>query len=77
MIHDHDFPARATGLRLLFAIVSATGGIGRQLLEQALAAGHDVTAGLASADPAALRPAVEGADAVLSGLGAWPTQCPG
>ena len=69
-------------------IVAATGGIGRQLLEQALAAGHDVTAvarnpgrlppvaaravtaDLASADPAALRPAVEGADAVLSGLGA-------
>ena len=25
-------------------IVAATGGIGRQLLEQALAAGHDVTA---------------------------------
>ena len=69
-------------------IVAATGGIGRQLLEQALAAGHDVTAvarnpgrlppvparavtaDLASADPAALRGAVEGADAVLSGLGA-------
>ena len=69
-------------------IVAATGGIGRQLLEQALAAGHDVTAvardpgrlpsvpvravraDLAAADPAALRSAVEGADAVLSGLGA-------
>jgi putative NADH-flavin reductase len=69
-------------------IVAATGGIGRQVLEQAVAAGHDVTAvvrnpeklrsapvrvvaaDLTSADPAALRSAVQGADAVLSGLGA-------
>jgi len=69
-------------------IFAATGGIGRQLLEQAVAAGHDVTAvarnprdlvaaatrvvtaDLASADAAALQPAVEGADAVLSALGA-------
>ena len=67
-------------------IFAATGGIGRQLLEQALAAGHDVTAvvrdprrlpegvrsaraDLASPDPAVLESAVEGADAVLSGLG--------
>ena len=68
-------------------IIAATGGIGRQLLEQAIAAGHDVTAvarnpqnlspaparavaaDLASADPAALHPAVAGADAVLSALG--------
>jgi putative NADH-flavin reductase len=67
-------------------IVAATGGIGRQLLQQALAAGHDVTAvvrnpaklavevaavtaDLASPDPAALEPALAGADAVLSGLG--------
>jgi putative NADH-flavin reductase len=67
-------------------IFAATGGIGRQILEQALAAGHDVTAvarsprtlpgavravtaDLADADPAALEPAVAGADAVLSGLG--------
>ena len=67
-------------------IFAATGGIGRQVLEQALAAGHDVTAvarnprtlpgevravtaDLADADPAALEPAVAGADAVLSGLG--------
>ena len=67
-------------------IVAATGGIGRHLLDQALAAGHDVTvvvrnpralpaevrvvvADLAAADPAALEPAVAGADAVLSGLG--------
>ncbi|WP_042416853.1 NAD(P)-dependent oxidoreductase [Streptacidiphilus anmyonensis] len=70
-------------------IVAATGGIGRQLLAQALAAGHDVTAVVR--DPArldvavdavtvdlsapdaqadALRSAVAGADAVLSGLGA-------
>jgi putative NADH-flavin reductase len=67
-------------------IFAATGGIGRQLLEQAVAAGHDVTAvvrnpsklsravrvitaDLAAADPAALEAAVQGADAVLSGLG--------
>ena len=69
-------------------IVAATGGIGRQAMEQAIAAGHDVTAvvrnpknlpsaqarvvtaDLASADPALLQSAVDGADAVLSGLGA-------
>jgi putative NADH-flavin reductase len=66
-------------------IVAATGGIGRQLLEQAIAAGHDVTAvarkpqdlavaravaaDLATVDPAALQPAVADADAVLSALG--------
>jgi putative NADH-flavin reductase len=67
-------------------IFAATGGIGRQLLEQAVAAGHQVTAvvrnpdkltgdvrvvtaDLADADPAVLESAVDGADAVLSGLG--------
>ncbi len=67
-------------------IIAATGGVGRQLLEQAVAGGHDVTAvvrnpakltrpvravtaDLAAADPAALEPAIVGADAVLSGLG--------
>ena len=66
-------------------IFAVTGGIGRQLLGQAIAAGHDVTAvarnpqslaaarvvaaDLASIDPAALQPAVAGADAVLSALG--------
>jgi len=67
-------------------IIAATGGVGRQLLEQAVAAGHDVTAvvrnpakltrqvrtitaDLAAGDPAALEPAIGGADAVLSGLG--------
>jgi len=68
-------------------IFAATGGIGRHVLEQAVAAGHDVTAvvrnpkklsggavrvvtaDLAAADPAALESAVQGADAVLSGLG--------
>ncbi|SBW26616.1 hypothetical protein FDG2_4985 [Candidatus Protofrankia californiensis] len=70
------------------AIFAATGGIGRHVLDQALAAGHDVTAvvrnpqkllstqarvvvaDLAVAEPAALQVAVEGVDAVLSGLGA-------
>jgi putative NADH-flavin reductase len=67
-------------------VVAATGGIGKLLLDQAVAAGHDVTAvvrnpkalstsvrtvsaDLLRADPAALTEAVEGADAVLSGLG--------
>ncbi len=67
-------------------IFAATGGIGRQVLEQAIAAGHDVTAvvrnpkklsaevrivtaDLAAADPFALESAVDGADAVVSGLG--------
>ncbi|MHA6626237.1 NAD(P)-dependent oxidoreductase [Pseudonocardia sichuanensis] len=67
-------------------IVGATGGIGRHVVDQALAAGHAVTAAvrnpqnvdrdvsavavdLARPDPAALRSAVEGADAVLSCLG--------
>jgi putative NADH-flavin reductase len=69
-------------------IVAATGGIGSQLLVQAVAAGHEVTAvvrnpnklpdapvrvvtaDLSAADSAQLRQAVDGADAVLSGLGA-------
>ncbi len=67
-------------------IFAATGGIGRHILDQAVAAGHDVTAvvrnpdrldadvrtvaaDLATAGPDALATAVEGADAVLSGLG--------
>ena len=67
-------------------IIAATGGVGRELLEQAVATGHDVTAvvrdprklarpvrtvtaDMAAADPAALEPAVAGADAMLSGLG--------
>ncbi|MFJ5230457.1 NAD(P)-dependent oxidoreductase [Kitasatospora sp. NPDC088391] len=69
-------------------VLAATGGIGRHLLRQALAAGHQVTAvvrnpvklgarpgarvirvDLATAGPEELRAAVEGADAVLSGLG--------
>jgi putative NADH-flavin reductase len=69
-------------------IFAATGGVGRQLLDQAIAAGHQVTAvvrdptklshqgvrvvtaDLAAPDPATLKSAVDGADAVLSGLGA-------
>lgn len=69
-------------------IFAATGGIGQHMLDQAVAAGHDVTAvvrtpeklsecgqvgvvtaDLAAPDPAALKSAVEGTDAVLSGLG--------
>jgi putative NADH-flavin reductase len=68
-------------------IFAATGGIGRRALEQAVAAGYDVTAvvrdprklsgeevrivtaDLGAPDPSALESAVEGADAVLSGLG--------
>ncbi|MFJ9614867.1 NAD(P)-dependent oxidoreductase [Streptomyces noursei] len=68
-------------------VVGASGGIGRHLVGQALADGHDVTAALRSPeklterhprltvvrvdalDPASLEPAIEGADAVLSGIG--------
>lgn len=67
-------------------IFAATGGVGRHLLGQAVAAGHDVTAvvrsprempggvrvvtaDLAASDPATLASTVDGADAVLSGLG--------
>ncbi len=68
-------------------VFAATGGIGKLILEQAVVAGHDVTAvvripknvsakvqivaaDLAAPDPAVLASAVEGRDAVLSGLGA-------
>ena len=71
-------------------IFAATGGIGRHVLEQAVARGHEVTAvvrdpkklsehvrqkvrivraDLAAPDFGALKAAVAGADAVLSGLG--------
>lgn len=67
-------------------IVAATGGIGRHLLDQAVDAGHDVTAiarnpdklsqrvravavDLAAAKPSDLESALDGSDAVLSGLG--------
>jgi putative NADH-flavin reductase len=77
--------------QMKLTIFAATGGIGRQILEQAIDAGHDVTAvvrnpqklpaelsrqvrvvtaDLAAPDSAMLKSAVEGADAVLSGLGA-------
>ncbi|MDI1463156.1 NAD(P)H-binding protein [Catellatospora sp. KI3] len=67
-------------------LFAATGGIGRHILEQATAAGHEVTAvvrdpsklppgvravraDLSAPDAHALAGAVDGADAVLSGLG--------
>jgi putative NADH-flavin reductase len=69
-------------------IFGATGGTGTRLVEQALAAGHEVTAVVRDParltvpaqrrlrivtadvmDPAAIQPAVAGADAVLSALG--------
>ncbi|MER6508301.1 NAD(P)H-binding protein [Nonomuraea sp. NPDC001636] len=69
-------------------VFGAGGGVGRHLLAQSLAQGHDVTAvvrdparldglpvrvvpvaDLTTAEAADLRPAVEGADAVLSALG--------
>ncbi|MFI7687951.1 NAD(P)-dependent oxidoreductase [Nonomuraea sp. NPDC049655] len=69
-------------------VFGAGGGVGRQLLVQSLAQGHDVTAvvrdparldglpvrvvpvaDLTTAEAGDLRPAVEGADAVLSALG--------
>jgi putative NADH-flavin reductase len=68
-------------------IVAATGGIGSQLVDQALEAGHSVTAvvrnpnrlskgvralvtDLSNPEATTLRSAIEGTDAVLSGLGA-------
>ncbi|WP_055564533.1 NAD(P)-dependent oxidoreductase [Streptomyces atriruber] len=69
-------------------VFGATGGIGQEIVRQALTAGHKVTAvvrdparltvtgeGLEvfradALDPEAVRPAVAGRDAVLSGLGA-------
>ncbi|MFF3639678.1 NAD(P)-dependent oxidoreductase [Streptomyces sp. NPDC002564] len=69
-------------------VFGATGGIGREIVRQALTAGHQVTAVVRDParltvtgeglevfradvrDPQALRPAVAGRDAVLSGLGA-------
>ncbi|MFD9396691.1 NAD(P)-dependent oxidoreductase [Streptomyces sp. NPDC060000] len=71
-----------------FTVFGATGGIGREVVRQALDAGHEVTAVVRDparlgvtgdrlevvradlTDPGALRPAVTGRDAVLSGLGA-------
>jgi putative NADH-flavin reductase len=67
-------------------IVAATGGIGQELLEQSIGAGHDVTAvvrdptrlsrpassvavDLSHPDPDTLKIAVNGCEAVLSGLG--------
>ncbi|MEU6825244.1 NAD(P)H-binding protein [Streptomyces atriruber] len=69
-------------------VFGATGGIGQEIVRQALTAGHKVTAVVRDParltvtgeglevfradvlDPEALRPAVAGRDAVLSGLGA-------
>ncbi|MEU7024436.1 SDR family oxidoreductase [Streptomyces sp. NPDC046203] len=69
-------------------VFGATGGIGREIVRQALDAGHEVTAVVRDparftvtgprlevfrsdlSDPEALRPAVAGRHAVLSGLGA-------
>ncbi|MFD8809601.1 NAD(P)-dependent oxidoreductase [Streptomyces sp. NPDC059597] len=69
-------------------VFGATGGIGGEIVRQALEAGHEVTAVVRDparltvtgerldvvradlSDPEALRPAVAGRDAVLSGLGA-------
>ncbi|MFE4582956.1 NAD(P)-dependent oxidoreductase [Streptomyces chartreusis] len=69
-------------------VFGATGGTGKEIVRQALDAGHEVTAVVRDparfpvtgdrlevfradlTDPQALRPAVAGGDAVLSGLGA-------
>ena len=76
-----------TGLTPTEATIFAATGIGREIVAQAVAAGHNITAvvrnpsnlspavpavaaDLATADPAELEPAISGADAVLSGLGA-------
>ncbi|GAA2795845.1 NAD(P)H-binding protein [Kitasatospora sp. CM 4170] len=69
-------------------VLGATGGVGRHLVDHALADGHQVTAAVRdparlpvhherltvvtadALDAASLRPVVDGADAVLSGIGA-------
>ncbi|CAL9537188.1 hypothetical protein SUDANB43_04141 [Streptomyces sp. enrichment culture] len=76
------------GYVMKLTVFGATGGIGREIVRQALDAGHRVTAVVRDparltvtgeglevfraelSDPAAVRPAVAGRDAVLSGLGA-------
>jgi putative NADH-flavin reductase len=66
------------------AILGATGGIGRQLVMQAQAAGHDVVAAVRNPealpgsirvdifDPDALAGVIDGSDAVVSALGPRP-----
>lgn len=76
------------GCAMKLTVFGATGGIGQEIVRQALGAGHRVTAVVRDparlsvtgeglevfraelGDPAAVRPAVAGRDAVLSGLGA-------
>ena len=52
-------------------VFGATGGIGRQLIEQGLRQGHEMTAVVRATldDAAALEAAVAGRDAVLTALG--------
>jgi putative NADH-flavin reductase len=75
-------------MRMKLTVFGATGGIGQEIVRQALESGHQVTAVVRDParltvtgaglevfradlrDPEALRPAVSGRDAVLSGLGA-------
>jgi putative NADH-flavin reductase len=75
-------------MRMKLTVFGATGGIGQEIVRQALESGHRVTAVVRDParltvtgaglevfradlrDPEALRPAVSGRDAVLSGLGA-------
>jgi putative NADH-flavin reductase len=81
--------------QMKLTIFAATGGVGREILKQALAAGHDITvvvrnpgklsgeavriitADMAAPDPAALQGAMQGADAILSGLGPHSTSSAG
>jgi len=81
-------PPCGTEYAMKLTVFGATGGIGQEVVRQALDAGHQVTAVVRDparlsvtgerlevfradlSDPAAVRPAVAGRDAVLSGLGA-------
>src|SRR6476660_9943863 len=68
-----------TANTMKLTILGATGATGTTLTSQALAAGHEVTAVVRDParlavpadvmDPAAIAPAIDGADAVLSAVG--------
>ncbi|MGO8887986.1 MAG: NAD(P)H-binding protein [Streptosporangiaceae bacterium] len=49
------------------AIIAATGGIGRQVLDQALAAGHDVTAIVRNPDAGPVSPRARRAGRIRPG----------
>lgn len=86
MVSEYSPTRKEDAMKL--TVFGATGGVGQEIVRQALASGHQVTAVVRDparlavtgaglevfradlADPEALRSAVAGRDAVLSGLGA-------